>query len=268
MMQIVEKGNGAPLVLIPGIQGRWEYMSATIDALSRSFRVISFALCDEPASRGRFQPGAGLDPFADQVAAALDQCDLPDAAICGVSFGGLIALRFAARYPDRTSALMLVSTPGPGFRLRRRHALYARMPRLFGPVFLAELPRRMRREVAAALPSRRARAGFALRQVRTFLRAPVSLPRIAARAALLGGSHLADDCARVAAPTLIVTGEPRLDFVVSVEGTSEYARLIAGARTVRLERSGHLGFLTRADAFAAVVVDFLRSSAEGHDHAA
>ena len=38
-VQIVDKGSGTPLVLIPPLQGRWEYMSDTVDALARSFRV-------------------------------------------------------------------------------------------------------------------------------------------------------------------------------------------------------------------------------------
>jgi pimeloyl-ACP methyl ester carboxylesterase len=264
-MQLVEYGNGQPLVLIPGIQGRWEYMRPAIDALARSFRVITFPLCGEPASRRAFDPMRGLDNFADQVLAALNACRTPRAAICGVSFGGLIALRFAARHPDRTSALILVSTPGPGFRLRRRHALYARLPRLFGPVFLAEVPRRLRKEVTLAIPNRRVRIGFAWRQIGTFLRAPLSMTRMAARARLLSAAHVAADCARVSAPTLVVTGEPWLDHVVSVEGSSEFARLIAGARAVRLTRSGHIGYITRPDDFAAAVTTFVQSTAGERD---
>ncbi|PYR01316.1 MAG: alpha/beta hydrolase, partial [Acidobacteria bacterium] len=36
-MQIIEYGGGDPLVLIPGIQGRWEYMRPAIEALAASF---------------------------------------------------------------------------------------------------------------------------------------------------------------------------------------------------------------------------------------
>ena len=45
-MQIVERGHGEPLVFIPGIQGRWEYQRAAIDALAVSFRVLTFSLSD------------------------------------------------------------------------------------------------------------------------------------------------------------------------------------------------------------------------------
>jgi hypothetical protein len=38
------------------------------------------------------------------------------------------------------------------WRLRRRHEIYSRVPWLFGPLFLAESPWRLRAELAAALP--------------------------------------------------------------------------------------------------------------------
>jgi pimeloyl-ACP methyl ester carboxylesterase len=61
----------------------------------------------------------------------------------------------------------------------------------------------------------------------------------------------------VVAPTLIVTGEPALDWVVPVDNTTEYLRLIRGARHVVLEGTGHLGTITQPAAFAAVVTRFL-----------
>jgi len=77
--------------------------------------------------------------------------------------------------------------------------------------------------------------------------------------AVESGSHLHDivaDCQRVTAPTLIVTGEPALDRVVPVESTAGYARLIQGARTCVLERTGHLGTITRPSIFADMVNEF------------
>jgi pimeloyl-ACP methyl ester carboxylesterase len=259
-MQIIDCGSGAPIVMIPGIQGRWEYMRPAIDALAESFRVITFPLCGERGSRRRLDPTRGLDDFVDQIDAVLDDRHLARATICGVSFGGLIALRFAARRPDRTSGLVLVSPPGPSFRLRRRHRIYVRLPRILGPVFLAEVPRRVRAEIALAIPDRSVRRRFAWRQIATFARAPLSLSRMAARARLIGIHDQSADCERILAPTLVVTGEPSLDHVVSAEGTSEYLHLIHHACAVRLEQTGHLGYITHPREFAARVREFLASN--------
>jgi pimeloyl-ACP methyl ester carboxylesterase len=264
-MRIVRHGHGAPIVLIPGIQGRWEYMGPAIDALSRSMCVITFPLCGERASGRQFDRRLGLDNFVDQLDDVLDAGDVAAAPICGVSFGGLIALHYAARRPERSSALILASVPGPRFQLRKRHQFYLKAPLLLGPVFLAEIPRRVRHELATALPDPRDRRRFALRQVRTFFRAPMSLTQMAERARLLDREEHLKDCARVSAPTLVITGEPGLDHVVPVGGTSEYLDLIARARGERIERTGHLGYITRPDVFAAMVGKFLNREVNAAD---
>src|SRR5262249_46787783 len=160
-MRIIERGHGAPLVFVPGLQGRWEYSRGTVDALAAHFHVITFSLCDERSSRARFDPARGFDSYGDQVIAALDATGHRSAIVCGLSFGGLIAINAASRFPDRVDALVVVSTPGPGWRLRPRHAMYARVPWVFGPVFLIEAPFRAGPELKAALPERRARRAFA-----------------------------------------------------------------------------------------------------------
>jgi pimeloyl-ACP methyl ester carboxylesterase len=69
-------------------------------------------------------------------------------------------------------------------------------------------------------------------------------------------------CARVAAPTLVVTGEPGLDRVVPVESTRGYARAIRGAELAQLDRTGHLGLVTRPHEFADIVGGFVSRKAQ------
>ena len=246
-MTIVDRGQGSPIVVVPSLQGRWEYLTPAIDALARSHRVITFSL-------GKAR---SLDSFVNQVEAVLDNRGLERAAILGISFGGRVALRYAATRPERTSVLVMVSVPGPRFRLKRSHRVYARYPRVFAPLFFAAMPSRVWTEVLAAIPDSRARRRFVRTQMRTFLRAPLSPSQMGARALLIDGIDTAADCARVTAPTLIVSGEPRLDFVVPSSGTVEYERLIPGARTATLKGTGHLGSITKPEAFATLVSDFL-----------
>src|SRR5262245_12068881 len=141
-MDIVDRGAGDPLIVVPGIQGRWEYCAQAIDALASHARVITFSLDAAPA--------ADIDAYANRLGAVMDACGLERATICGISFGGLVALRFAAGQPARTSALVLASTPGPQWHLRPRHDIYVRWPRVFGPIFAIESPFRLRRELRMA----------------------------------------------------------------------------------------------------------------------
>jgi pimeloyl-ACP methyl ester carboxylesterase len=259
-MTIIEKGSGAPIVLIPGIQGRWEYLRPAIEALARSFHVLTFPLCGERTCGLGFDPRLGLDNYVAQIVATLDARRIDRATICGVSFGGLAALRFAAAHPERAAALVLVSTPGPRWHLRKRHQIYARMPWLFGPLFLAESPFRLRREIAAALPRPGDRFRFVRQQLQTLVTAPLSLSRMGERARLISTIDLVDECRRVRTPTLVVTGEPDFDHVVPVRGGAQYARLIPGARSVTLERTGHLGLITRPREFARLVEEFVAAA--------
>ncbi len=228
-------------------------MRPAVEALAASFRVITFSL-----------QGADLDGLVRQVADALDRAEVERATICGVSFGGLVALRFAARQASRCAALVLASTPRPALQLRPRHQVYLKAPWIFGPVFLAESPFRLRPEIRVAIPDARARLAFSLAAAKTLLSAPISLSTMAARAKVIATTNLEADCARIVAPALILTGEPHLDHVVPVEGSAVYQRLIPHARTAVLAQTGHLGSITRPHEFAAIVRDFV----EGHRDAA
>jgi pimeloyl-ACP methyl ester carboxylesterase len=66
------------------------------------------------------------------------------------------------------------------------------------------------------------------------------------------------------APALVVTGEPVLDRVMPVDVTRRYLDDLPSARHVVLERTGHLGSVTRPGEFADVLrrfVDALRHAA-------
>jgi len=89
--------------------------------------------------------------------------------------------------------------------------------------------------------------------------APMIPPLMAARVRLQQSIDFGPDCERVTAPTLIVTGEDGLDFVVPAEITRRFLTLIPGSRYVKIERSGHIGLLTQPVKFADAVESFLRT---------
>lgn len=267
-MLTIERGSGRPLVFVPGLQGRWEYMAPAIDALAQSNRVITFPLCDEPSARAPFDPGGGFASYLAQIEAVLDLKEIDRAVICGISFGGLIALRFAAECPSRVSALVMASTPGPWFHLKRRHRLYARLPWLFGPLFAAESPSRLKAEVKAALPGEAERRAFMRKQLLTFRKAPLSASRMASRALLIESYDRAADATRISCPTLIVHGETSLDFVVDANESANYSHLIKDAKAVMLGETGHLGSITKPHEFAGVVRHFLDAALKDSRHSA
>lgn len=263
-MKIVDRGGGTPIVVIPGVQGRWEWMKPTIDALAQRCRVITFSLADESTCGAPFDEARGFCCYVDQVRDALDAAGVDRAAICGVSYGGLIAAAFAARYPERADSLLLVSAVPPSWRPNRRVRFYLRAPRLLTPVFLlASL--RMYPEIAAACPGVTSGMYAAVRHGGRVITHMFSPYRMARRVHLLAGLRLLDEVRALKLPTLLVTGEPTLDRVVPVQATHEYVRLWPHARIATLARTGHLGLITRPDEFARLVVPFAEQASRGRD---
>ncbi len=96
---MIDIGSGTPVVLIPGLQGRWEWMRPAVDAMAKRNRVLSFSLCDERSSPFPCEPERGFENYIDQTLAAMDRAGIEKATIAGVSYGGLIASEFAAQAP-------------------------------------------------------------------------------------------------------------------------------------------------------------------------
>lgn len=258
-MKIVDRGGGTPIVVIPGAQGRWEWMKPAIDALAQRCRVITFSLADEPSCGGRFDAERGFWCYVDQVREALDASGLERASICGVSYGGLIAAAFAARHPERASSLVLVSALPPSWQPDSRVRLYLKAPRLLAPLFFV-MSLRMYSEIAAANDGFWRGAASALRHAGRALLHRQSPGRMARRVRMLASANLPDELSGVRLPTLVITGEEGLDRVVPVRLTREYGRAWPWARVEVIGRTGHLGMTTRPDRFAALVVPFAEAA--------
>ena len=251
-----DAGSGPAVVVVPGVQGRWEWMEPALRELSGYCRVISYSLRGDLGS-GRSE--AGFDGYVRQLDEVLDAAGVERAAICGVSFGGFIAVRYAATRDPRVGALVLASAPAPGWKPNVQQERWVQSPWRSAPKFVATAPFRLWPEVSAAYPDARSRLEFF---VRTGIRA-VSAPMIPG---LMGKRvrealtlDFTEDCKKVSAPTLVISGEPELDRVVPVSSTRRYASLIPNARYELMPGTGHLGVLTHPDRFAAIVSGFIHA---------
>jgi 3-oxoadipate enol-lactonase len=254
---MVDVGSGAAIVLIPGIQGRWEWMRPAVDALAKHWRVVTGSLPGEPGS-ARFSDEAGFDQFVRHVDRLMDAAEIPSAVVCGVSFGGLVALRYAARRSERVRALILVSAPGPRWKPEPHLAPYLRWPTLYSPLFLLRALGRFWPEVCVTFPNVGERLKFCMTTVLRLTSAPAVPSRMSRRAQIAAAEQFESDCARVSAPTLVVAGRRDLDKVVSIDETMEYVTLIPGAMFQPLGNTGHFGTISEPEQFAAIVSNFLK----------
>lgn len=248
-------GEGPPLVLVPGMQGRWEWMTPTVAALARDFRVATYSLCGEPGTPPLEASFEGDLARLDDVCRAVGP---EPVVLVGVSFGGRLAVHYAAAHPERVRALVLASAPGPGFTLPPQQARWVARPRLSLPAFILTAPGRARPELRNVFPSWIDRLRFSAGMLRHVLFAPMSSVRAAQRIRLALADDAAAPARRVQAPTLLVTGEDGLDRLVPPASTRQYRECIAHTEVARLDGTGHMGVITRAPLFASLVGRFVQ----------
>lgn len=253
---MVIAGQGPTLLVIPGIQGRWEWARPAIRELARHHRVVSYSLCGERNAVPPLVPRT-FDDLVRQALNALNRVTDAPAVVCGVSYGGLIALRLAARHPERVRALVLASPLNADFVPDDRIRRWVAHPRLMVPAFLASSPGRIVPELRAA--HGRAWVPRAMGLLGRVVGAPHSPDRMAARVTMTEGEDFVADCRAVTQPTLLVTGESGLDRIVPAEASQRMLAWLPHARHVTLERTGHWGFVTRRDAFAREVNHFVET---------
>jgi pimeloyl-ACP methyl ester carboxylesterase len=255
-----DRGSGPPVIVIPGVQGRWEWMKPALEALSRTCRTISYSLRGDIGSGARLEPELGFDAYVQQLDELAERLELGQPAVCGVSYGGWIALRYAARHADRISSLVLVSAPSPGWSPSPRQAAYISRPWLSAPAFMAAGPLRVWPEIHAALPDWPSRLRFSVAQGLRVLSAPMIPPLMSTRVQQAQALDFRPDCERIAAPTLVVTGEEGLDSVVPVHVTRRYCSLIRGARYEMMPGTGHIGMVTQPERFSELVGGFVHAN--------
>jgi 3-oxoadipate enol-lactonase len=108
------RGEGAAVVLVPGMNGTGELFYRQVPRLERSHRVATYSLREDAES---------LDELAADLARIVEIVAPVDrrAIVVGESFGGAVALTFALNYPEHVAALVVLNSfPrfAPQLRLR------------------------------------------------------------------------------------------------------------------------------------------------------
>ncbi len=118
-------GSGKPLLLIHGWGMHGGMWGGVAEQLAQHFRVMAVDLPGHgfSADLSRFPFPASnftIDSIVDELSAQFDE----PLAVCGWSLGGQVALRWAMRYPQQVSRLVMVaSTPSFVRREGWDHAL-------------------------------------------------------------------------------------------------------------------------------------------------
>lgn len=99
--------KGAPLIFLHGLASQSHMFDKVAPLLAEQFRVLAF---DQRGHGESDKPGSGYD-FANitrDLVALLDALKIKRAIVAGHSWGGNVALYFAAHYPERARGIILL----------------------------------------------------------------------------------------------------------------------------------------------------------------
>jgi pimeloyl-ACP methyl ester carboxylesterase len=253
-VDVVRMGRGEPLVLVPGLAGSWKLLFPLARMLARHFDVILPGLRGDGSRWGDLesQPGRAGDvgDYADDLALLIDQFGLERPAVMGVSFGGAIALEYAAWHPHRLGALIV-----NGVEARFHRTIGSRIARLALERF--PLPsdspfiNQFFHLLYGAKPEPGPLVDFVVDRIWE-----TDQSIMAQRLAQLETFDVSGRLSRIDAPALVLAGAR--DVIVPVARQEALAREISGARFATIDDAGHLAFLTHRTRFVRDVRRHLR----------
>lgn len=103
-------GQGEPLVLLHGGLMTIGEMSTLLVPFAKTHKVIAVELQGHGRTADTDRP-LKLETLGDDIAALLDQMNIPEADIVGLSLGAAVGLRTAIQHPEKVRRLVVISSP-------------------------------------------------------------------------------------------------------------------------------------------------------------
>lgn len=249
----LERGQGPAVVFLHGIGGDGTSWLPELDAMSGRCRAVAW---DMPGYGGSpALPEMTFPALAAALTDLLGKLEVERAHLVGHSIGGMVALEFAARFPERVASLVLYAT-SPAFGRPdgdwQRDFLKARLAPLDAGKRMAELAPSIVENLVGDSPDTDgiARATAAMARV----------PEAAYRAAMqcLVTFDRRDALGGLAVPTLVMAGEH--DDNAPAAMMERMAGKIPGAHYQVIPGAGHLAHFEQPAAFRAALDTFFEQT--------
>jgi pimeloyl-ACP methyl ester carboxylesterase len=253
-------GPGEPIVFSHGLLWNSNLYAQQIEALKGRYRCISYD--HRGQGRSKAPPGKGIElrTVYEDAVAFIQALGLAPCHFVGLSMGGFVGLRIAARHPELLRSLTLLDTSAASestWNMSRYYLLMATtrwlglwpvvdriMSIFFGQTFMKDPARSDERE-----------------QWRSQL---LSNPREVWRAmqGAIMRRDITEELSRILAPTLILVGEE--DVVTRPEAAETLHTRIRGAQMVRMPHVGHMSNLEQPELVNQAICRFLSGLSPSH----
>ena len=244
--------GGVPVICLHGIGGDANSFLPQLAGLSDERRIISWCMPGYSGSEAlETMTFAGLSVALGRF---MDALGMASAHIMGQSIGGMIALDFALRQPQRVASLILIATT-PAFGGRddsfRDRFIAARLKPLDDGATMAELAGRFVPEIMGAGANKE-----------TIAHAAASMARVceATYRQVIGclvTFDRRDDLDRIACPCCLIAGDE--DQNAPAHTMAKMAGRLAGAEYHEIAGAGHLVNLEAPGEVNAIIRQFLNN---------
>lgn len=278
-LYVREIGEGSPVIVVHGGPDfDHEYLLPDMDRLAERFRLVYYD------QRGRGRSFSGQHPDSITLESEIADLDrirtwlgLPSVVVLGHSWGGVLAMEYAVRHPNRVAHLILLNTApashadslrvGRAVRQRQSREQTEQLMMLVSePAYLSGDPdadlARYRVQFASALHDRAQLERLLVRFRSNFTTAGVLAARAIERRLYeqtwnQDGYHLLPQLRHLTTPALIIHGDE--DFI-PVDVARRIADAIPNARLVVLP-CGHFSYLEQPAQVTASIEEALMPTA-------
>jgi pimeloyl-ACP methyl ester carboxylesterase len=244
--------TGETIAFSHGLLWCTELFATQIAALRGRYRCIAWDHRGQGKSASDHRENIGLELVWQDAVRLLEKLDAGPVHFCGLSMGGFVGMRMAARRPDLLRSLILLETSSDPEPIENvsRYRLLSRVVRLLGP-------RVVRGKVGPIMLGKSILTDRARRdEVARFIEM-MSSRKDGWRAVngVIDRAGIHHELGRIRLPTLVVVGDE--DVATPVPKAEKIASAIARSTLVRVPHAGHSSPVEEPAAVTAAIEQFL-----------
>jgi pimeloyl-ACP methyl ester carboxylesterase len=236
-LEVVEIGEGDPILIAPGLAGGWRLLTPLARAFSRRHRVILASYRDERETLTA-RPAELVSDHAQDLAGLITALGLERPTVLGVSFGGAVALELALDWPNQVGRLVLSGVEAR-FRVTLASTIARRVLERYPLPADSPFVNQFFNLFHGGRPQSAQLAQFFVERCWE-----TDQGVMARRLAMLERFDVTDRLWSLEVPTLVLAGGR--DVVVPPSRQRALAASIAGARFEAIPDGGHIGFLSHS----------------------
>jgi pimeloyl-ACP methyl ester carboxylesterase len=256
-------GEGETMLHIGGAGFGHENFNSVREEMRKHFNVVEFdlrgyGLSDRPEQHYDF------DVWADDIAALLTDAGIESTHVHGSSMGGMVAMKFAAKYPQMVNCLVLSCTSAKSDAMAKaRWRVWRELGKAYGTDSLVLAEEICTQALTRKFLDESGDAVVANIQGVLTRNAPVFTFGAASDAMI--EMDLREDAASIKSPTLVVGGDE--DILTPLEagpegmGSIKIAQTIENSELEVMRGIAHTNMLEAPERSVASIVDFVRRTA-------